>query len=260
MSSDSSSDEDAAKFAAVAISADVLHQQAERSKQVAQQRAARARQRRAGGGGILGAVPTDGSDGEAEGESVFLDAAQLRVAEALQQRLQQELEMEEAAAAPAAPPAAPQPTAAAVDNEDSGQVRLFRRVKAGAPVVDRQAQTAAAQAEGRQQPGEGQQQGGWPTAGKRQLDEPSKKRCQAAAVDAADIQQAAEAAAQRAAPHVYPRPNWLPADDDPARWSDRRQRRATKLAAESAAWKKRAKQLRKEEAAKQAAAAAAVVS
>lgn len=32
-SSDSSSDEDAAKFAAVAVSADALHQQAERSKQ-----------------------------------------------------------------------------------------------------------------------------------------------------------------------------------------------------------------------------------
>lgn len=32
-SSDSSSDEDVAKFAAVAVSADALHQQAERSKQ-----------------------------------------------------------------------------------------------------------------------------------------------------------------------------------------------------------------------------------
>ena len=33
MASDSSSDEDVAKFAAVAVSADALHQQAERSKQ-----------------------------------------------------------------------------------------------------------------------------------------------------------------------------------------------------------------------------------
>lgn len=212
--------------------------------QVAQQRAARARQRRAGGGGILGAVPGDGSDGEAEGESVFLDAAQLRVAEALQQRLQQELEMEEAAAAPA--------SAQPADGEDGGQVRLFRRVKAGAPVVDRQAQAAAGSG---QQPGEEQQAPGRPAAGRQQLEEPTKKRCQAAAVDAADIQPTAAAAAEQAAPHMYPRPNWLPADDDPARWSHRRRRRAAKLAEETAAWRKRAKQLRKAEGAKQPATA-----
>lgn len=210
-------------------------------------------------------MPADGSDGEAEGESAFLDAAQLRVAEALQQRLQQELEMEDAAAAgaPAGAPAAPQPGAA--DEDDSGQVRLFRRVKAGAPVVDRQAQATAAQvaAAGGQWAGAGQQLGeqqpaaGRPAAGKWQLEEPTKKRCQAAAVDATDVQQAAAAAAQRAAPHIDPRANWLPADNDPARWSQRRRRRAGKLAAESAAWKKRAKQLRKTEAAKQQAVAAA---
>ena len=221
--------------------------------QVAQQRAARARARRAGGGGLLGALPTDGGEGEAGAEDGLLDAAQRRVAEALQKRLQRELEglseddqgeQQQAAAPP------PQQQAAADDGSGEEQVRLFRRVKAGAPVLDRQ-QLPEAQQQGAA--GDGSSQ----AASSRQarcLEKPTKARCKAAAVEADAILGAAAVALQQSAQHVSPRPNWVPADDDPSRLSHRRKRRLAKLAAEAQAGKLRLRVLRRQ-AARAAAAA-----
>lgn len=218
--------------------------------QVAAQRQARARQRRAGGGGILGTAPGDSSGDEGEGgESVFLDAAQLKVAEALQRRLQAELEEEPAAAAGEQQQQQP-PAAAATEEqapaEDPGEgVRLFRRVKLGTAVVDLQQKQQQQQRKKRQ--GNKQNAGAdedekgshWRVAQLRHLQPPTKARCQAAAVEGPDILKAAEVAAQQAMQHIASPPGWLPADDDPSRWSYRRKRRAAKLAGEAAAWQQR---------------------
>jgi hypothetical protein len=225
--------------------------------QVAQQRAARARARRAGGGGLLGALPTDGGEGEAGAEDGLLDAAQRRVADALQKRLQRELEglsdddpgeQQQAAA----PPPQQQATAAAEgDGGSEEQVRLFRRVKAGAPVLDRQQLPEAQQQQGAA--GDGCSQA---TSSReaRCLDKPTKALCTAAAVEADVILGAAAAALQQSAQHISPRPNWVPADDDPSRLSHRRKRRLAKLAAEAQAGKLRLRVLRRQ-AARAAAAA-----
>ncbi|KAL4423875.1 hypothetical protein ABPG75_001176 [Micractinium tetrahymenae] len=253
-SDSSSEDESFARFASVAVSSAQLEQQAEASRQAAQQRQARARQRRAGGGGVLGAAPGDSSGDEDDG-GAFLDAAQLKVAEALQRRLQAELEMEEAGPAAAPLPAADQrqqqPAALAQAGEQADEpsvgVRLFRRVKPGAPIVDPQQQQQQAQQrkEARHKNGNNEAAGGGEGGGPRRvtelqhLEEPTKARCRAAAVEPGDIERGAQAAAQQAAQHVASRLNWLPADDDPSRLSHRRKRRAAKLAAEAAAWRQK---------------------
>lgn len=219
--------------------------------QAAQQRQARARQRRAGGGGVLGTAPGDSSGDEDDG-SAFLDAAQLKVAAALQQRLQAELDMEDAAAAAALPAAdqrhQQQPAhaqAGDASEEPSAGVRLFRRVKPGAPVLDRQQQQQQAQQQGSSRRKEGnaaveRDDGGrMHHVTKRHLEEPTKARCRAAAVEPGDVEQGAQAAAQQAARNIASRLNWLPADDDPSRLSHRRKRRAAKLAAEAAAWRRK---------------------
>ncbi|PSC73491.1 hypothetical protein C2E20_3356 [Micractinium conductrix] len=235
-SSSSSEDDGLDVFAAVTVSAADLQAHAERSKQVAKERQARARARRAGGGGVLGAVPSGAADGATADPdaSLFLDAAQLKVAEALQRRLQAELEDDPAPAAGVAAQPAPQQQQPG-DESDGGGVRLFRRVKAGAPVVDRQRQ--------QQEQQEWQAKDGGRCAGTvaevRHLEEPTKARCRAAAVDAANLLAAADAAAQQARQHIAAPLGWLPADDDPCRWSHRRKRRAAKLAAEAAAWQSR---------------------
>lgn len=229
-----------------------------RALQLAKKREARARARRAGGGGILGAMPAPDAAGAAAGsddeerdpDSGFLDAAQLKVAEALQQRLNQVLEVEEAPA-----PAAARATAAAAhqqqqheqqrggEGEDGGEVRLFRRVKAGARLIDRQRELGQ-QAGGGSAEADADGAAAAPSraaaeAYRRHLEEPTKKRCRAAATDAAAIEAAAAAAARQAAPRIASPPNWLPADDDPCRWSHRRRRRAAKLEAEAEAWRQK---------------------
>lgn len=185
---------------------------------------------------MLGAVPAAG--GDPGGDSCLLDAAQLKVAEALQQRLQQELE--EVAAAAAQPPPPPAQAADGGRQGEEEQVRLFRRVQPGAPVVDQQAGSSQQQAGGGGQPGSGCATQPCPAAragrsGKRALEAPTAARCRAAGVEASDILRAAQAAVQRAAGSIASPPGWMPADDDPARWSHRRRRRAAKLEAEAAA-------------------------
>lgn len=211
--------------------------------QLTAQRQARARQRRAGGGGILGTLTSDGGDGNGsgdEGDSIFLDAAQLKVAAMLQERIKQELDLEEA---PASAPSVTLPAVETADSEPSDGVRLFRRVKAGVPLVERrQQQQQQAQPQGGQhEQQQEQQQVSAAAPGQhrtcRWLEEPTKKRCRAAMVEAADVEAAAAEAARQAAPNIASRTNWVPADDDPSRLSHRRKRRAAKLAAEAHAWK-----------------------
>ncbi|KAL4856704.1 hypothetical protein ACK3TF_003108 [Chlorella vulgaris] len=155
-----------------------------------------------------------------------LNAAQLRVAEALHERLG--LEFEDADEVPIA---VQQSAEGGKEDEDAAGVRLFSSVPAGVPFLDRACQ------EGSQQPPSTMalQQDGW--RAKRCLDPPTEARCQAAAVEAAEIVQAAAAAVQRASATIASPTGWMPADDDPSRWSHRRKRRAAKLAAEAAAWR-----------------------
>lgn len=228
----SSEDEAAARCSVAAISAEALQQDIVDGRKLAKQREARARQRRAGGGGILGAVTTGTAGCEDESEaSVFLDAAQIKVADILQRRLAAEL-----VEAPAtAPPGQPQQEAH--DDGDGGAgVRLFRQVKPGTPMVDRQQQ--------QQQGTEQEQQDYRPRRVTElgHLEPPTKVRCKAAAVDGADIVQAAEAAAAQTTQHIASPTGWLPADNEPSRWSHRRKRRAAKLEAESAAWRQKQQQ------------------
>ena len=193
-----------------------------------------------------GALPTDGGEGEAGAEDGLLDAAQRRVAEALQKRLQRELEGlsedDQGEQQQAAAPPPQQQQAAADDGSGEEQVRLFRRVKAGAPVLDRQ-QLPEAQQQGAA--GDGSSQAA-SSREARCLEKPTKARCKAAAVEADAILGAAAVALQQSAQHVSPRPNWVPADDDPSRLSHRRKRRLAKLAAEAQAGKLRLRVLRRQ--------------
>lgn len=197
---------------------------------------------------MLGAARDDSSGDEDDGNT-FLDAAQLKVAQALQRRLQAELVMEDASTA--ALPAADQQqrpmhqqAGDAADDAMTG-VRLFSRVKAGAPVVIRQHQRQDVQQQQKKRcrkdstAADGHGRGSWRVAAEvLHLKEPNKARCRAAAVEPGDIQRNAQAAAHQAAKHIVSRLNWLPADDDPSRLSHRRKRRAAKLAAEAASWRR----------------------
>ncbi|GAB4821475.1 hypothetical protein N2152v2_008521 [Parachlorella kessleri] len=225
---DSSSEDDIAQFAAVAVTSETLQKQAAKSAEANKKKHARAVQRQRGGGGVLGAAT--GSDAENGDEPLVLDSVQLKVAEALQQRLSRALEEGSLQG-----PGQQQqhgallggPLEEAEDGSSTQGVRLFKRVPRGAPLLLQGGSRPAAAASGsaaarawrKKAKGgarkEAASYGKGASRGARSSDsnvgseassssgeDEAHQRCLAVAVEPATLQRAAAAAALKAKAHI----------------------------------------------------------
>lgn len=127
-----------AKFASIAVTGNAIHAAAEKSVQDARKRAIKAAQRRTGGGGVLGMQATSDSDAE----DGFLDAAQLRVADALKKRLDKDLELQ--AVSDSGTTSSSETSGSSVDggnendsDSDGGGVSLFKNAPRVKKAIDR---------------------------------------------------------------------------------------------------------------------------
>lgn len=197
--------------------------------QDARKREIKAAQRRTGGGGVLGMQANSDSDGE----DGFLDAAQLRVADALKKRLDKDLELQaitDSGDVSSSEISGPSADGHNLSDSDGGGVSLFKN----APRVKKAINRAALGTDPAFKK---------PVSRGADISSDEEERiamCVAAAVDGQDLVRAAEKAAEKARVNIVPVDPGSEDEGGKAKQRKRRREQAEKAAAAAGAAEEKA--------------------